>query len=80
MEAGTAGGCGSDAFSLFPHSEVSTELPFRLMHPKPEEKNPAGQLYLVFAFLLLLWSSHMNYYYCKACSDLACRGLLYASL
>ncbi|XP_071608012.1 S-arrestin isoform X4 [Heliangelus exortis] len=24
-------------------SEVGTELPFRLMHPKPEEKNPAGK-------------------------------------
>uniref|UniRef100_A0A663EBK1 S-antigen visual arrestin n=1 Tax=Aquila chrysaetos chrysaetos TaxID=223781 RepID=A0A663EBK1_AQUCH len=32
-------------------SEVGTELPFRLMHPKPEEKNTAGQLCLVFAFL-----------------------------
>uniref|UniRef100_A0A8C5JTD9 S-arrestin n=1 Tax=Junco hyemalis TaxID=40217 RepID=A0A8C5JTD9_JUNHY len=31
--------------------EVGTELPFRLMHPKPEEKNPAGQLHLVFAFV-----------------------------
>ncbi|XP_040561947.1 S-arrestin isoform X4 [Gallus gallus] len=27
----------------FTSSEVSTELPFRLMHPKPEEKNPAGR-------------------------------------
>ncbi|NXI71518.1 ARRS protein, partial [Anseranas semipalmata] len=27
----------------FTSSEVGTELPFRLMHPKPEEKNPAGQ-------------------------------------
>jgi len=34
-----------------PQSEVGTELPFRLMHPKPEEKNPAGQLCLVFALL-----------------------------
>ncbi|XP_031410942.1 S-arrestin [Meleagris gallopavo] len=34
----------------FTSSEVSTELPFRLMHPKPEEKNPAGQLHLIFAF------------------------------
>ncbi|NXK21869.1 ARRS protein, partial [Arenaria interpres] len=25
-------------------SEVGTELPFRLMHPKPDEKNPAGQM------------------------------------
>ncbi|XP_051481846.1 S-arrestin isoform X3 [Apus apus] len=24
-------------------SEVGTELPFRLMHPRPEEKNPAGK-------------------------------------
>uniref|UniRef100_A0A8C3JYF3 S-antigen visual arrestin n=1 Tax=Calidris pygmaea TaxID=425635 RepID=A0A8C3JYF3_9CHAR len=31
--------------------EVGTELPFRLMHPKPDEKNPAGQLCLVFACL-----------------------------
>lgn len=65
------------------HSEVSTELPFRLMHPKPEEKNPAGQLYLIFAFfflLLLLYLSHVNYYYCKAGSDLASRGLPCASV
>ncbi|EOA94163.1 S-arrestin, partial [Anas platyrhynchos] len=27
----------------FTSSEVGTELPFRLMHPKPEEKNPAGK-------------------------------------
>ncbi|NXQ95904.1 ARRS protein, partial [Sagittarius serpentarius] len=26
-----------------PQSEVGTELPFRLMHPKPEEKNPADK-------------------------------------
>lgn len=34
-----------------PQSEIGTELPFRLMHPKPEEKNTAGQLCLVFALL-----------------------------
>ncbi|NXC41802.1 ARRS protein, partial [Penelope pileata] len=28
---------------FFPQSEVGTELPFRLMHPKPQEKNPTGQ-------------------------------------
>uniref|UniRef100_U3IZH6 S-arrestin n=1 Tax=Anas platyrhynchos platyrhynchos TaxID=8840 RepID=U3IZH6_ANAPP len=33
--------------------EVGTELPFRLMHPKPEEKNPAGQLCLIFACFIV---------------------------
>uniref|UniRef100_A0A8D2PAA5 S-antigen visual arrestin n=1 Tax=Zosterops lateralis melanops TaxID=1220523 RepID=A0A8D2PAA5_ZOSLA len=37
-----------------PSSEVGTELPFRLMHPKPEEKNPAGQLHLVFLFCVFV--------------------------
>ncbi|XP_033372646.1 S-arrestin isoform X5 [Parus major] len=44
-------------------SEVGTELPFRLMHPKPEEKNPAVKHTCLETFQdsswLLSWSGEM---------------------
>lgn len=46
---------------------MGTELPFRLMHPKPEEKNPAGQFRLVSAFLCP--QTPVKSYHCKAYGD-----------
>lgn len=43
------------------------------MHPKPEEKNPSGQLHLVFAFVH--WQALVRSHHCKGQSDCATGSL-----